>query len=187
MRTALKPLQQLTAADLMSTDVTAIPQHMSLRGAAHLLARFEISGAPVVDEQGRCVGVLSATDFVNWTDKGERAVRRDRNETCVAAHSAWQMLEEKDLPVDEVHHYMTPDPVTITPLTPIGESARKMRDAHIHRLIVTDKEGKPVGVVSSTDLMAAMAGTDDRATLVTIPEPLETRAGTARPAEDRRR
>jgi CBS domain-containing protein len=167
MKTVLKPLQQLTAADLMSTEVTAIPQHMSLRGAAHLLAQFEISGAPVVDEQGRCVGVLSATDFVNWTDKGERAVRRDRNETCVAAHSAWQMFDEKDLPVDEVHNYMTPDPVTIIPSTPIDALARKMRDAHIHRLIVVDREGKPIGVVSSTDLMAAMAGTTERATLET--------------------
>jgi CBS-domain-containing membrane protein len=32
-----------------------------------------------------------------------------------------------------------------------------MIDAHIHRVIVLDEERKPVGIVSSTDLMAALA------------------------------
>jgi predicted transcriptional regulator len=41
--------------------------------------------------------------------------------------------------------------------TPIGDLARMMIDAHIHRLIVVDDAGRPAGVVSSTDLLAALA------------------------------
>jgi CBS domain-containing protein len=36
-----------------------------------------------------------------------------------------------------------------------------MRDAHIHRVIVVDDRGRPVGVVTSTDILAAVARTDE--------------------------
>ncbi len=48
-----KPLLALTTADLMSRDVTMIPQTMSLRTAARLLSKAHVTGAPVVDDQGR--------------------------------------------------------------------------------------------------------------------------------------
>jgi CBS domain-containing protein len=60
MKTMAKPLLALTAADLMSDPVVMIPQEMSLNKAAHLLALNRISGAPVIDGEGNCVGVLSA-------------------------------------------------------------------------------------------------------------------------------
>jgi CBS domain-containing protein len=52
---------------------------------------------------------------------------------------------------------MTPDPVTAQPTTSIGVLARMMIDAHIHRVIIVDVERRPVGVVSSTDLLATLA------------------------------
>ena len=52
---------------------------------------------------------------------------------------------------------MTPDPVTVKPETSILALARMMVDAHIHRVIVVDKERRPIGIVSSTDLLAALA------------------------------
>jgi CBS domain-containing protein len=65
MTTLETPLLELTAEDLMSRNVVVISQHMSLKAAAHLLAQAEVSGAPVVDEEGRCVGVLSAADLMH--------------------------------------------------------------------------------------------------------------------------
>lgn len=56
----------LTAGDLMSRDVEALSVNLSLREAAMQLARREVHGAPVVDEAGRCVGVLSVTDIARW-------------------------------------------------------------------------------------------------------------------------
>jgi CBS domain-containing protein len=147
---------------LMSEDVTAIPEHMSLQGAAHVLAQFDISGAPVVDEQGRCIGVLSANDFVGWAEKDKRAVRSDVAHPETGAFFPWQLMEIKELPVDEVSQYMTADPVTARPATSLGELACKMRDAHIHRVIVVDKESRPIGIFSSTDVLAAVARNAER-------------------------
>jgi CBS domain-containing protein len=55
---------------------------------------------------------------------------------------------------------MTADPVTAPAATLIGELARMMLDAHIHRVIVVDTQRRPVGVVSATDLLAAIAQAD---------------------------
>src|SRR5262245_46351255 len=115
------PFLALTATDLMSRDLVTIPRGMSLRAAAHLLSEAQVSGAPVVDETGRCVGVLSATDFMRQTGYGVRAACRNESFNPGCVHSAWQVVGEEDLPGEEVSAYMTPDPVTVAPGTPIAE------------------------------------------------------------------
>jgi CBS domain-containing protein len=60
------PLLSLTAGDLMSREVKTIPVAMPLREAARELARVGVHGAPVVDEDGRCVGVLSVSNVARW-------------------------------------------------------------------------------------------------------------------------
>lgn len=157
---ATKPLFALTAKDVMSLDVVTIPQEMSLRAAAHLLSQIQISGAPVVDAEGRCVGVVSATDFVRWADEGEKATPTHRPPT--PCYCAWQVLELEELPANQVAAYMTLDPVTVPPSTPIGKLARLMLDAHIHRVIVVDEHRRPIGIVSSTNILAAVAYGDRR-------------------------
>src|SRR5688572_1984458 len=68
MTTTVEPTLARTAGDVMSREVVTIPRRMPMRDAAGILRRARISGAPVVDEQGRCVGVLSASDFLHWAD-----------------------------------------------------------------------------------------------------------------------
>ena len=199
MRVKSKPLHALTAGDLMSRNVIPLPAEMSLRDAARLLRMAQVSGAPVVDEQGRCVGVLSAADFLRWAEKegcgaeqvplpacpyqvkgrlltGEEAVICTRaagngplqvmrpvtggrhTTLCTLPRDSFRerQLAIDDLPGDAVRRYMTTDIVTAGPQTPLPELARMIIDAHIHRIIVVDENQKPLGVVSSTDLLAAM-------------------------------
>jgi CBS domain-containing protein len=155
-----KPLFALTAADLMSQTVVMVPEHMTLPAAARLLSQAHVTGAPVVDAEGRCIGVLSATDFLHWveTGKGHQPPPRD----AAATYSrAWQIVDPDALPENEVRAHMTADPVLVPPAMPLGELARKMLDAHIHRVIVVRPDHHPLGVVSSTDLLAALAHADE--------------------------
>jgi CBS-domain-containing membrane protein len=156
MLATTQPLTQLTAAELMTRDLVTIPEEMSLRAAAHLLSQAHVSGAPVVNRQQRCVGVLSATDFVHWAEEGCDATVGHR--AVEAPVCDWEVIDIEVLPADEVRGHMTPDPVTARPATPVSEVARMMIDAHIHRVIIVDERGKPVGIVSSTDILAAVAG-----------------------------
>lgn len=156
--TTAKPFSALTADDLMTRPVEAIPAKMTLREAARLLRRAQISGAPVVDHQGRCVGVLSATDFV-------RAAERDGPPDQVpsqAVCSEWQLMDVEFLPNEEVAAYMTRDPVTAPCHSGITELARMLLDAHIHRVIIVDARRRPLGIVTSTDILAAVVQMDQR-------------------------
>jgi CBS domain-containing protein len=148
-----KPLLSLTAADLMSAAVVTIPADMSLQGAARALSKSHISGAPVVDADGRCVGVLSSTDFLSWAGDGPGPARHGPACMC----SDWDLPDPAQVPADVVRNYMTADPVFVSPAARVGELSQMMLDAHIHRVIVVDAVGRPVGVVTSTDVLAAVA------------------------------
>jgi CBS-domain-containing membrane protein len=150
MITTSKPFRMLTAADLMSRDVLTIPRHITLRAAAQMLSRARVSGAPVVDHRNRCIGVLSATDFIRWAEGGEKGASN-----CVC--SDWQMMDFDLLPAEEVANHMTTDLVTGTMSTGVTELARMMLDAHIHRIIIVDQLARPIGIVTATDVLAAVA------------------------------
>ena len=150
-----KPLLSLTAADLMSQPVVVLPDHLSLRGAAEKLLEARVHGAPIVNGDGKCIGVLSSLDFLGWVRKGKGI--GTEAETANNYFNPWRIVDPGELPEDSVTRYMTPDPVTVAPDTPITELARQMLDAHIHRLIVVETEGKPDGIVSCTDILAALA------------------------------
>lgn len=147
-----KPFSALIAEDVMSRPVEAIPAQMSLPEAARLLRRAQISGAPVVDKEGECVGVLSATDFVRAAE--HVGVAREHAQPSVC--SEWQMVDVDVLPDVAVCDYMTPDPVTASCGTRITELARMLLDAHIHRVVIVDARRRPLGIVSSTDILAAV-------------------------------
>jgi CBS domain-containing protein len=156
MVVATKPLLSHVAADLMSPATVTIPQDVSLQCAARMLARANVSGAPVVDSHGRCVGVLTAHDFLCWAEKGQ-GDNHSHQARLERYCSPWQITAVEELPEDAVCNHMTADPVSVPPGETIGVMARMMVDAHIHRLIVLDRADRPVGIVSSTDVLAAVA------------------------------
>src|SRR5438445_12670556 len=112
MTVMTKPLLALTAADLMSAPVLTIRDHMPLREAARLLAREQISGAFVTDAGGRCVGVLSAADFVKR----------------VADAADWRDADVEGLLEDGVRAHRAADPVAVTAGTDVRAVARLMLD-----------------------------------------------------------
>jgi CBS domain-containing protein len=150
----------LTAEQLMSREVLAVTERMSLQAAAHLMSDARVSGVPVVDDLGHCVGVLSTADFMSFVGKTQHA---QAVASVPFVCSDWQVFAADELPNDEeVGSHMTRDVVTVAPTTPITELARLMLDAHIHRLLVVDAKRKLLGVVSSTDILAAVARSERR-------------------------
>src|SRR5262245_6609953 len=131
LQAAPRPLLTLTAAELMTTPVMTIPQDTPLREAALLLSNKDISGAPVVDAKGGCLGVLSSRDFVTWAGQGEEEGEQLR------FLAPWgEMIDVGEAPENAIRNYMTARPVTVAPTTPIGDLAQVMIDAHIHRVLV---------------------------------------------------
>lgn len=158
MMTTFKPLGSHCASDLMSTELVMIPAEISLQGAARLLSRAQVSGAPVIDDAGRLVGMLSAIDFIHWAEHGgETSHGCDCGDT---AWKPWQMLDHPEHSETRVVDVMTRNPVTAAPKTSIADISRMMLDAHIHRILIVNGGQRPVGIVTSTDILAAVARAD---------------------------
>jgi len=158
MLPASRPLLSLTAADLMSESLVVMSEAMSLKDAARRLEHAGVTGAPVVNSEGQCVGVLSATDFVHRLNREQPG--RAASPAALGYYSAWQIVESGELPDEVVGNCMTRDPVIVVATAMIGELARNMIDAHIHRVIVVDGNRQPIGIVSSTDILAAVSRAD---------------------------
>ena len=164
MPAVAKPFLALVAKDLMNGEVVTIPRDMGMQAAARWLGQMHVSGAPVVDEQGRCVGVLSSGDFVACCAANRTRCAQHRAEAhrgpcafpdCVS--SEWQMIQVAESIEGLVREHMTPDPVTARPMTTIARLAQMIVDAHVHRLIIVDDQRRPLGIVSTSDIVAAVA------------------------------
>jgi CBS domain-containing protein len=129
----------LLVADVMTIDPVVVNVDAPLEDVAHLLRQNSISGLPVVDGTGSLVGVISQTDLVAVMDS--RVGRLIRSEPT-------------GLRVGEL---MSSPPVTVPLTDRLDAAARRMLDAHVHRLVATDEHGRPVGVLSAIDFVTLYA------------------------------
>jgi acetoin utilization protein AcuB len=95
---------------------------------------------PVVAE-GRLVGIVADLDI------------REALNSPIILRERWQDEELMDHAIVEA--CMTPNPLTVTPDTPVIEAARLMRDRKIGGLPVMDGH-ELVGIVTETDLLDAL-------------------------------
>jgi len=125
-------------ADHMAADPIIVRADASLTDAVALMDAHHVHGLPVVDEAGVLVGVLSQTDL-----------NRARSTEYLWAN--WPGLA--------VRHLMTSPAIAVHRSTPLLVAARKMEELGIHRLVVVEDgdETNPVGVLSMTDLIHALA------------------------------
>jgi CBS domain-containing protein len=129
----------MRVAELMSTDLKTISADATIADAVVALAEAGISSLPVLDRFGRAVGVLSTRGILRAESACESPRQRDQ-------------LFDRTL----VLEVMAPWPVTVDPDTDVSEAAREMLYLNVQRLFV-EYEGALVGVVSQTDLVAAVA------------------------------
>jgi CBS-domain-containing membrane protein len=144
----------LRVEHVMARDVITVHEDCTLAEAAALMRNCEVSGMPVVDKYGRCVGVLSATDFVACKTEElpnhAPAVRMAATVDCAGRPHAVA------IDANTVRAHMSPRVETIREHSPLVDAGQMMCRAHIHRLIVVDRQNHPIGVVSSLDLVSAL-------------------------------
>lgn len=155
------------AEDIMNPDILTVRSDMLVRDLALYLTEREISGAPVVDESGRPIGVVSVTDIVSVDRAGTRDLETQKNAGYYvrAFENRFNVEEIRGLRVEPedltVGDIMTPIVISVPVDTPVSRIAQTMLNDHIHRVIV--KEGdRLVGIVTTFDMMRLL-GEDDAA------------------------
>jgi CBS domain-containing protein len=154
-------MRDITARDLMNPEVLTVRDSMSVRELARFLTDKQISGAPVVDENGALVGVVSVTDVAAAASNDVAIARERRNpdfylRDLEQAYSEEELrgfhIEQEDLPVRQI---MTPTVYSVDEDSTAPEIARMMLDGHLHRILVTSS-GNAVGIISTSDLLGLL-------------------------------
>lgn len=138
--------------DVMRTDLVLVQKSSTYKEVAKILYDRKISGAPVVDETGRLVGVISEKDLFK--------VLYPYYKTFYATPQDYADLENRENKAQEVQDhsiegYMTKDVVTIAPDEPIMSAGATMLARHVHRLPVVEN-GKLIGMVSRKSIYRAI-------------------------------
>lgn len=149
-------MQVLRARDVMTAPVITVRPEASLVEVARTLVGARISGAPVVDEDGTLLGMVTEADLL------------PKEAGPVRLPPVWGLLEGLTREVQEqVRRYrgrtaaevMTRRVITAEEGTPVRQLAALMIRHRINRIPIV-REGKVVGIVSRNDILRALARTD---------------------------
>ncbi|MEW6660603.1 MAG: CBS domain-containing protein [Thermodesulfobacteriota bacterium] len=145
----------LQARDIMTKEVIATTPETPVSQVAALLEKHRISGVPVMDAAGLLVGVITQSDLVARARDLELppAIALFDLRLFLETPSHFKKRLEKMLGVT-VGEVMTPDPLTVSPETPVPEIAGLMARKKVHTLPVV-AGGKLVGVIGKIDLIRA--------------------------------
>lgn len=146
-------------AEIMVRNVFCATPDMGLDAVTYVLLDQGISGAPVVDEHGRPIGIVSKTDLL-----------RELRESCRRSARAAVLGERAEhLSVDgspqareapearRVYDVMTPMVFWLPEDAPVSRAAALMAYESVHRIPVVNHQGKVTGVVSTLDVLRWIA------------------------------
>lgn len=146
----------LQARDIMTPDVITVTPQTPVLELARLLADHKINGAPVIDDNGRLVGVVTQSDLIDRAKKFELP----HVITILDAHfflerpSTFKKNLEKILG-NQVADIMTSPAVTIPVDMPLDEIASIMARRQVHTLPVV-AAGQVVGIIGKIDIIRAL-------------------------------
>ncbi len=153
MFSTINRLDLLKVRDVMNRRVVTARVDQTMAEAGELLRTNRISGAPVVDEYGRVVGVITAVDFLP-SHHQQRWPSNVVQELVQDYPGGPYHVEEH---IDElVRDNMSTAVQTMDASTSLVAAARCLCLEHIHRVIVVDRQARPVGVLTSLDIVAAL-------------------------------
>lgn len=147
-----------TAADLMSKEVITVTEEMTVKELAALLTDKNISGVPVVDNDGKLIGIVTESDLIDSNKKVHIP-------TVVSILDSFIYLENPDRMEQEmrkiagavVGDIYTKDVTTVAPSSGVDELATIMSERNIHTLPVID-DGHIVGIIGKRDIIKTIIG-----------------------------
>jgi CBS domain-containing protein len=147
---------ELLAKDIMTDTVVACVADTKLEDVVTTLAEHKISGMPVLDVNGRVVGMVTETDLLLTDHLEPHRMKTALFGFYVLRQSVMdRMAELRGLRVDDI---MTKHVITFGPDTPVDEIATTMVHRRVNRVPIVDPDGKLIGILSRGDIIRAMAG-----------------------------
>lgn len=148
----------MRAKDVMTTEPIAVGPHATVAEIAGLLLERRISGVPVVEADGRVLGVVSEDDFMRRPDvAGPR-----RRSWWLSMFSGGQDADFVKTHSRLAREVMSAPAITVEEETPIAQIAELLEERRIKRVPVL-RDGKLAGIVARADLLRGLAADRHRA------------------------
>lgn len=144
------------AKDIMTANVITVNVNDDVDKMARLLLEHRISGLPVVDDNGKLVGVVSETDLV-FQEKPIRApfyvVLFD---SPIYLENPNRFIHDiKRAVAQKVGDLMSTKPYTVGPDASIEDVATIITEKDVNRVPVVDNAGKLIGIITRQDIIKA--------------------------------
>jgi predicted transcriptional regulator len=147
----------LTAQDIMTHEVVTVNENATVRELAALLLSRSISGAPVVDDAGKVIGVVTESDLIFQNKKVHLPAAFAILDAFVFLERPEKMEQEfKKMAGSRVGDICSRKLVAVTPETELEELATLMAEKKIHTLPVM-AAGSLVGVIGKSDIIRTIA------------------------------
>lgn len=143
----------MKAKDIMRRKVVTVERWLTLPELAKLFEEKGITGAPVVDEKGVILGVVSQTDLVRVRREAAAGVALYHKELEEPLTALGIHFEEVD--PGRVESIMTPGAIAFDENAPVEALASAMLERHIHRVLIT-RGDYLAGIVTTMDLLKAL-------------------------------
>jgi len=145
--------------DIMDPDPVTVRPDTPVEEVVRTLRQHELPGLPVVEEDGRCVGIVTEADLVLPDDEGDFHIPHYINlfggTVFLEPLSRFEGRLRKAF-ASQAADMMTRDPDTVAPDTDVREAARLIHESGHNRLPVVE-DGRLVGVVTRVDVLGALA------------------------------
>jgi CBS domain-containing protein len=145
--------------DIMDTSPATVPPEASVEQVVTTLREHQLPGVPVVDSDGRCVGIVTEADLVLPDDDGDLHIPHYINlfggTVFLEPLSRFEGRLRKAFAANAAD-MMTREPDTVSPDTSVKEAARLIYETGHNRLPVVE-DGRLVGVVTRLDVLGALA------------------------------
>lgn len=146
----------LTAFDIMTKDVVTVTCETSIRELADVMTRHRIGSVPVVDDEGKLIGIVTESDLIEQDKSFHIPTVISLFDWVIYLESEKKFEKElKRMTGRTVGDIFTTEVLAVAPDTPVSKVADIMSDKKIHSLPVVDGD-KLVGIVARIDLIRSM-------------------------------
>lgn len=153
----------LTVRDIMDSEPVSVTVADSVEKVLNVMRDHDLSGVPVVNEGGRCVGIITEADLV-LSEEGEDFHLPHYFQLFggVVFLERWSNFEERARKAfaATAEDMMTPDPITIEPDATVREAANLIARKKHNRLPVIE-HGRLVGVVTRVDVLDGLTSDEE--------------------------
>jgi len=146
----------LKAKDIMTKEVITVKPETTLEELARLLMKQQISGAPVVDDNGKIIGIVTENDLISKNSRLHIPTILRLFDAYIPLGTSKMESDIRKMAASTVEDICTKEIITVDEEASVEYIATIMTEKRIHILPVV-REGKLVGIIGKKDLIKGIA------------------------------